>query len=92
MAVEIIILGCFDGDAVDFRFMAIVGHAIAHLPSDIVDEFAVYGLDFLEFFHYKMELDEEVAVFLIWAVAVVIPAIFFGDLVELSEQRVLFLK
>lgn len=55
--------------------------------TDILNDISVFLLLLLEFLNYEPEVDEQLAVFLLWPVAIEMPAINLKILVKVSENR-----
>ena len=69
--------------------LCIVGHAITHAIRNVLDDDLVLGLDLLELGDNNVEVNTELAILLIRAVASEVPAVLLKDVVEVAKQGLL---
>ena len=89
VAVEVILVVRQDAETLGGGADAVIGHAVAHLLGDVLDDDAVGGFQVLELGDDIVELDEQVPVLLLGTIPIKGPAIPVEDVGEATEQRLL---
>ena len=86
MTVQIVVLGAVDAIGVVLGIVGVVCHSIAHLLGDVRDDDSILGLDIRKFLDNHIELDEQLPILLIGAIAVKSPTILIDGGTKVSEQ------
>ena len=92
MAIQVVFLDGLDAGVLEGGLAAVVGHAVAHLVGDVLDDGLVGGLHLLELGDDVVELNQQFPVLLLGAVAVEGPAVLLEEVLEAAQQGLLGLE
>lgn len=92
VAVQVVFLHGLHARVVQSSLAAVVGHAIAHLVRNVLDDGLVRRLHVLEFRDHVVELDQQFPILLRRPIPVEGPAILGQEIFEIPEERLLGLQ
>lgn len=86
VAVQVVFLDGDHAGVIEGRLATVIGHTVAHLVSDVLDDGLVGGLHLLELGDDIVKLNQQLTVLLFGAVAIKRPAILFQEVLEATQQ------
>lgn len=89
VAVEVILLDCLHAGILCGSLNTVVGHTIAHLVGDILDNGLVGGLHVLKLDNDTLELNQQLPILLLRTVPSEVPAILGQEVLEIPEEGLL---
>lgn len=92
VAVLIIFLDRLDAGVRQLSLSAVVGHTVTHLGRDVLDDCLVGGLHLHELGDDTRELNQQLTVLLLLAVASEVPSLLSQEILEATEQGLLRLE
>jgi len=89
VAVQVVLFLGLHAGIVILRLHSVIGHSVAHLLGDVLDDSLIFRLHVHELSDDVVELDQQLTILLLWSVSSEVPPILCQNILKVPEEGLL---